>query len=271
MNVEEKTKNENGVQIIHEKSELKPCPKCRKPNHKDARICTCGFWLKTEDFLQASQLPQIRKERFKNKIKKTAAATVFIIVCGWLVLYWNGYGVGISTASLENDVEKTENSDQSNASDARSFFDKKTVARGIIEGKVVAVNSGELITVSDKDNKNYEVRLGGIDAPDVSEEFGEQSKKNLSDLILNKDVQVLLQNVEENGRLVGKVLHNGKNINLEQIGNGAAKHNINDADEQTEADRKIYADTEMTAKNAGTGIWSSVKEKDALPEQDEKF
>jgi endonuclease YncB( thermonuclease family) len=57
---------------------------------------------------------------------------------------------------------------------------------------------------------------------------------------------------------VGKVLSDGKNINLEQIRNGAAKHNVFDADEQPMADREFYAATETEAKTTGTGLWAGI-------------
>src|SRR5258707_12329375 len=50
----------------------------------------------------------------------------------------------------------------------------------VIEGKVINVHDGDTITVLDKDNKKTHIRLQGIEAPELKQEFGPVSQHNLS-------------------------------------------------------------------------------------------
>ena len=54
---------------------------------------------------------------------------------------------------------------------------------------VIKVHDGDTITV-DSQQKHLVVRLNGIDAPELSQRYGKDSQKFLSDLILNKIVSI---------------------------------------------------------------------------------
>ncbi|WP_434735479.1 thermonuclease family protein [Candidatus Accumulibacter necessarius] len=49
------------------------------------------------------------------------------------------------------------------------------------------------------------MRLGGIDAPETAQPFGQRSKENLSRLVFNKDVRVEWEKRDKYKRIVGKV------------------------------------------------------------------
>src|SRR6267378_1738684 len=84
-------------------------------------------------------------------------------------------------------------------------------------GHVVRVADGDTITVLDSSNTQHRIRLEGIDAPESHQAFGTQSKNNLSDMVFRKDVTVVYQKTDQYGRLVGKIVLEGKDINLEQL------------------------------------------------------
>lgn len=126
----------------------------------------------------------------------------------------------------------------------------------IIVGKVVGVSDGDTVTVLDENNKQQKIRLEGIDAPESKQDFGEKAKKNLSDLIYGKEVTVISNKTDKYGRKVGKILLDGKDINLEQIKSGYAWHYKQYAEEQSKTDQKLYADAEVTAKGAKLNLWS---------------
>jgi endonuclease YncB( thermonuclease family) len=42
----------------------------------------------------------------------------------------------------------------------------------VIEGKVINVHDGDTITVLDKDDKKFHIRLQGIDAPEIKQKYG---------------------------------------------------------------------------------------------------
>jgi hypothetical protein len=52
------------------------------------------------------------------------------------------------------------------------------------------------------------------------------------------------------------VLEGGRDVNLEQVRAGLAWHYKYYQDEQSPADRRLYADAETEARSAGRGLWA---------------
>ncbi len=233
---------------------FKPCPKCKKLSNVETRICTCGFWFIENKLAQTSpDFRQTKREKLKKSAFKFLILTSFVIfVCAAAAVLW---GFTDFFQSSENDKENSSPVDPSgnsqNTSSAARF------PKGRVEGKVTAVESGDLITILDSNNKEYKVRLGGIDAPEPEQDFGQQSKENLAALILDKNVVINLQKIDEGGVLVGKVIFENRNINFEQIKSGFAWNDKNSAEELLEDARLLYADAENTARTERAGIWSN--------------
>ncbi len=135
------------------------------------------------------------------------------------------------------------------------FFTNSLLADSII-GRVIKVSDGDTITILDSLKKQHKVRLIGIDAPEKRQAFGKVSKTHLSTLIFGKNVRVEYKKNDRYGRILGKVIYNGKDINLEQIKAGLAWHYKRFEKEQYVDDRKIYSDSELEAKAKKLGIWS---------------
>ncbi len=124
-----------------------------------------------------------------------------------------------------------------------------------LSGRVVAIADGDTITILDSANTQHRIRLAGIDAPETHQTFGEQSRLSLSGMIFDKDVGVSYQKIDQYGRIVGKILLDGKDINLEQVKAGMAWHYKFYEDEQTPEDRELYAKAEAEARAARRGLW----------------
>ncbi len=124
-----------------------------------------------------------------------------------------------------------------------------------LTGRVVAIADGDTITLLDPGNTQHRVRLAGIDAPESHQAFGEQSRLSLSEMIYGKDVSVTYQKIDQYGRLVGKIILDGKDFNLEQVKAGMAWHYKFYEDEQTPEDRDAYAKAEAEARAARRGLW----------------
>jgi endonuclease YncB( thermonuclease family) len=124
-----------------------------------------------------------------------------------------------------------------------------------LTGRVVRVADGDTITVLDSNDTQHRIRLEGIDAPESHQAFGAQSKKSLSEMVFGKDVTVVYQKTDQYGRLVGKILLGGKDINLEQVKAGMAWHYKEYQREQTPEDRELYARSEDEAHAARRGLW----------------
>ena len=132
---------------------------------------------------------------------------------------------------------------------------KRANSAETMTGRVVRVADGDTVTVLDATNTQHRIRLQGIDAPESHQAFGTQSKKNLSDLIFDKDVTVVYDKTDQYGRLVGKILLAGKDINLEQVKAGMAWHYKEYEREQSLEDRDLYARAEDEARSARRGLW----------------
>lgn len=120
----------------------------------------------------------------------------------------------------------------------------------VIEGKVVAVADGDTITVLDKSKKTHRIRLAGIDAPEKAQPFGQRSKQHLSDLVYGKNVEVIFDERDHYGRIIGKVMLPSGDVNLAQVRAGKAWHY-----KRYSKDR-AYAMAEDTAKREGRGLWA---------------
>ncbi len=124
-----------------------------------------------------------------------------------------------------------------------------------ITGRVVGVSDGDTITVLDANRTQYKIRLAGIDAPESKQAFGSRSKQNLSDLVFGKDVAVEWDKRDRYQRVVGVVLVDGHDVNLEQVRAGMAWWYRQYAKEQTLDDRRLYEQAENGAKAARRGLW----------------
>jgi endonuclease YncB( thermonuclease family) len=122
-------------------------------------------------------------------------------------------------------------------------------------GRVVAVADGDTLTVLDASNTQHRIRLAGIDAPEKGQPFGDASKRSLSDLGYDRHVSVHWNKQDRYGRMVGKVIVDGRDVNLEQVRRGLAWWFRRYADEQSPLDRATYESAEVEARNAKRGLW----------------
>jgi len=88
-------------------------------------------------------------------------------------------------------------------------------------GKVVAVADGDTLTVL-VDQRQVQVDLAEIDAPELKQPFGQRSRQSLADLCFGKDAVVREAGRERKGRTVGHVDCSGTDANVEQVRRGMA-------------------------------------------------
>ena len=124
-----------------------------------------------------------------------------------------------------------------------------------IAGRVVGIADGDTVTVLDAEKAQHKIRLSGIDAPEKAQAFGNRSKESLSDLAFDKTVTVETGKRDRYGREVGKVLVNGRDVNLIQVERGMAWHYKAYEREQPPNDRKLYDAAEIEARAARRGLW----------------
>lgn len=122
---------------------------------------------------------------------------------------------------------------------------------------VIAVKDGDTILAKDTDGKQWTVRLSGIDAPELAQAFGADSRNSLSDLVNQRKITVSTTKTDKYGRTVGSVRIGDQDINLEQVRRGLAWHYTAYQAEQSKADQAAYANAERQARAAKAGLWSA--------------
>lgn len=123
-------------------------------------------------------------------------------------------------------------------------------------GRVVGVADGDTITVLDATQAQHRIRLMGIDAPEKKQPFGAAAKQHLASQVYDKSVMVEYAKRDRYGRIIGKVMLDGRDVCLEQIKAGLAWHYKKYAAEQAMEDRDRYAAAEDSARNQRVGLWA---------------
>ena len=125
-----------------------------------------------------------------------------------------------------------------------------------IEGRVVRVHDGDTITLSDAADQAHQIRLNGIDAPEVGQAFGKASKRYLSERLADRRVVAECHKTDRYGREVCLVFAGGSDVGLEQIQAGMAWYFRRYGNELPQERRKEYADVEAKARAERRGLWA---------------
>tara|TARA_S200000501_G_scaffold161621_1_gene152370 strand:- start:238 stop:738 length:501 start_codon:yes stop_codon:yes gene_type:complete len=124
-----------------------------------------------------------------------------------------------------------------------------------VSGKVIKVIDGDTIYVLDNGNKTHKIRLAGIDAPEMSQPYGKESRSHLLELIYGKEVFIEAKKKDRYGRIIGTVYHDGIDVNLVQVKVGMAWWYEYYKDQQTSEDRRAYSTAYEQAKRNKVGLW----------------
>ena len=129
----------------------------------------------------------------------------------------------------------------------------KIVAYKKIVGRVTRVEEGDVIRVTNAAG-THRIRLDKIDAPEIGQPYCEEATRFLSDLVLNKEVEVLWADKDQNGFILGIVyLKREKGMvemNLTMVKNGYARC-------KSKLDRTtVYVDAENDARKFRRGLWA---------------
>lgn len=125
----------------------------------------------------------------------------------------------------------------------------------VIRGRVVAVYDGDTVTVASADTR-HKIRVAGIDAPELRQAAGKESRDALRAAVLHKAVAVEWHKRDRYGRIVGKVWQRRKDAGLGQVRNGWAWHYKKYQGEQSAKDRAAYARAEQSARASRRGLWA---------------
>ncbi len=101
------------------------------------------------------------------------------------------------------------------------FFANLSFAQEPIHGVVVNVTDGDIVTVWEKE-KQYKIRLYGIDTPEKKQDFGMKAKKFTANMVFNKSLTVIPKEIDKYGKIVGIIYIGQKCLNEELVKNGLA-------------------------------------------------
>lgn len=118
--------------------------------------------------------------------------------------------------------------------------------------RVERVQDGDSCILSIPGGGLVRIRLYGIDAPELSQEYGEQAKAALASLVEGKAVRYVQKDIDPYGRIVALLYVDGAEANLEMIRKGAAWHNDKFAPHDT-----YLKKAEQSARSARRGLWAA--------------
>lgn len=119
-----------------------------------------------------------------------------------------------------------------------------------LDGLVSDVHDGDSITLA-KLSESYRVRLVDIDAPELKQPFGQDSRTSLRELCLFKRATIDTQGEDRFGRTLARVSCAGVNANAAQVRRGMAWVFVRYAPKGS----PLFA-FQAEARNAKRGLWS---------------
>lgn len=126
------------------------------------------------------------------------------------------------------------------------------------KGRVQVVSDGDTVTLTKGiGKKKVKVRLLGIDCPEKNQRYGRSAKSSLARKILGKTVTIEWKKRGPYGRIIGKILYNGRDINLALVKEGSCWWYKRYARNQTRKDRNLYRNAELAARKKRIGLWAS--------------
>lgn len=143
-----------------------------------------------------------------------------------------------------------------------------------LEGRVIAVTTGDTFTMMDANEQRHEVRLLGAAAPALGQPYGDKARNNLSLALVDKRVRVEWSERDLAGVILGKAWMRAIRpghpirgceskecfIDIEltraMIGMGYAWFAPDDAIKLSVPDREGYATLESNTREARRSLWA---------------
>jgi len=130
------------------------------------------------------------------------------------------------------------------------------VGPNVLEGIVTSVHDGDTLTLDTSGNQ-YQIRLDGIDAPELAQAFGDDSRVALASSATNQSVKVAYAKQDQYGRIVGAVFNQAcEYINLKQVETGMAWFYKAYQCELSEQVRSTLTAAQQSAVDDKIGLWA---------------
>jgi micrococcal nuclease len=116
--------------------------------------------------------------------------------------------------------------------------------------QVISVTDGDTLTAR-IEGVARKVRIAAIDAPEIKQPFGVQSKQTLVNLCAGKSAEVTGDKLDKYSRVIASVSCNGTDVGTHMVKNGMAMV----YDRYVNGHQYLYAH-QNAAKNGKRGMWS---------------
>ena len=124
-----------------------------------------------------------------------------------------------------------------------------------LHGRVIEVQSGDLLTVQVGVNRQAKVRIKGIDAPEQEQPWSDSAAHHLRELALGRDVTVEYTGVAQDGLIIGYVFLNDVDLGMQMVRDGVA-WSAKDGGVGVGLDKRaMYDECEQLARKERRGIW----------------
>ena len=166
--------------------------------------------------------PYFREQVAKGGVHADIARTKMYM--GYMVglTLWDAWQGGRVTGSAPSDKKTRKNMEQlgfqpnSFLLDGDAWYfglDKMLNKPRAMAGRVIEVDDADTVTIQDSNGDKHIVRFLGVDADEKDMDLGPSSTWQLKEMIMGKDVTVEWREKGHYGRVLGTVIHDGKNIN----------------------------------------------------------
>lgn len=108
---------------------------------------------------------------------------------------------------------------------------------------IITVIDGDTVIGNDNNGRKYRIRLLDIDAPELSQKYGQLSKDYLKTLILNKWVRIRFKGKDIYGRHLAYLYVDNKNVSGLMVKNGMA------------FSLKLFSVNQILARITRKGMW----------------
>jgi endonuclease YncB( thermonuclease family) len=126
-----------------------------------------------------------------------------------------------------------------------------------LSGRVIVVPEGDTIVVIDANRTRHTVRLAAIDAPERNQTFGNRARACLAKWVYQRNVLIEWNRTDAGGRLLGVIIVDGHDVNLELVRAGCAWWQRDGA--QAPDERDVYEQAEKAARERKLGLWGDPK------------
>lgn len=180
-------------------------------------------------------------------MRKLAIVSLFVVLVGC--------GSGYDDIDAMRDATIGSTSVVGGSRGSSSGNTDKCFEPNVLNASGVRVIDGDTVEVTPLSGQSERVRLLGIDAPEAQQEYGSESTSELAQCVNNAIVTIEWTERDRYDRLLGKVIANNIDCNLNQLQKGAAWHYKEYQSSQTPYDRIEYANAEIVARLNGRGLW----------------